>query len=53
MSKKEFQTYTVEGAPGYNCWPMIQTIGRRLVCVYTIGKEHNPGEKGRAAFSRF
>lgn len=46
-------TYIVEGAPGYNCWPMIQAVGRRLVCVYTIGKEHNPWEKGRAAFTRF
>lgn len=47
------QTYAVEDAQGYNCWPMLQAVGNRLVCVYTIGKEHDPGEKGRAAFSRF
>jgi len=45
--------YAVEDEPGYNCWPMIQSIDDRLVCIYTIGKEHNPSEKGRAAYARF
>jgi len=43
----------VEGAPGYNCWPMIQPLGERMVCIYTIGREHNPGEKGRSAYARY
>lgn len=47
------KVYEVDGSPGYNCWPMIQSVGNRLICIYTIGKEHNPGEKGRAAFSKY
>lgn len=43
----------VEDAPGYNCWPMIQPVGNRLVCIYTIGKEHDPGEKNRSAWARY
>ena len=43
------QVYEVDGTPGYNCWPMIQPVGDRIVCIYTIGKAHNPWEKGRAA----
>lgn len=46
-------TYAVEDAPGYNCWPMIQPVGERLVCVYTIGKAHAPAEKGRATYARY
>jgi len=46
-------TYAVEDAPGYNCWPMIQPVGDRLVCVYTIGKSHAPAEKGRATYARY
>lgn len=42
----------VEPAKGYNCWPMIQSIGNRLVCVYTMGPSHNPGEKGRGTYAR-
>lgn len=47
------QVYVVDGTPGYNCWPMIQPVGKRLVCLYTIGKEHNPWEHGRAAYARY
>ena len=43
----------VEDAPGYNCWPMIQSVGDRLVCIYTIGKYHDTSEKGRGAYARF
>lgn len=45
--------YSVDSDPGYNCWPMIQSVGNRLVCVYTIGRKHAPGEKGRAAYVRY
>jgi len=45
--------YTVEDAPGYNCWPMIQPVGNRLVCIYTVGKDHNTAEKGRGAYARY
>ena len=47
------QVYEVDGTPGYNCWPMIQPVGDRIVCIYTIGKAHNPWEKGRAAYARY
>lgn len=46
-------TYAVEDAPGYNCWPMLQPVGNRLVCVYTIGKAHAPAEKGRSTHARY
>lgn len=42
----------VEPAKGYNSWPMIQAVGDRLVCVYRMGSQHNPGEKGRGTFAR-
>ena len=47
------QVYEVDGTPGYNCWPMIQPVGNRIVCIYTIGKAHNPWEKGRAAYAKY
>ena len=52
-STKETVVHTVEDAPGYNCWPMIQSIGNRLVCVYTVGKFHDTSEKGRGAYARY
>ena len=52
-SPKGTVVHTVEDAPGYNCWPMIQSIGNRLVCVYTVGKFHDTSEKGRGAYARY
>ena len=52
-STKETVVHTVEDAPGYNCWPMIQSLGNRLVCVYTVGKFHDTSEKGRGAYARY
>ncbi len=52
-SQEEVEVSVVEDAPGYNCWPMIQPVGNRLVCIYTIGKEHNPGERNRSAWARY
>ena len=46
------RTRPVEDAPGYSCWPMIQSVGNRLVCVYTMGKAHDPGERNRGTFAR-
>jgi len=42
----------VEPARGYNSWPMLGTVGGKLVCVYTMGTKHDPGEKGRGTFAR-
>ncbi len=44
--------YTVEDDPSYSCWPMLESVGNRLICVYTMGKDHNPSEKGRGTFAR-
>lgn len=32
------QVYEVDGTPGYNCWPMIQSVGKRIVCVFSWKK---------------
>lgn len=42
----------VEPADEYSCWPMIQAVHGKLVCVYTRGKYHDPGESGRGTFAR-
>lgn len=42
----------VAGPTGYNCWPMISSTGDRLICLYTSGKIHDPGERGRGTFAR-
>lgn len=47
------RVYEVDGTPGYNCWPMIQSVGKRLICIYTCGKVHDPGEKGRGAYAKY
>jgi len=44
--------HVVENRAGYNSWPMMQSIGKRLVCVYSRGKGHNIGEGVRGAFAR-
>jgi len=43
---------TVEPRKGYNSWPMVQALGDKLVCIYRMGSEHNPGEKGCGTFAR-
>lgn len=44
--------YVVEDGKGYNSWPMIQAIGKRLVCAYSSGSGHSIGEGGRGVFAR-
>lgn len=44
--------YTVQDCKGYNSWPMMQAIGRRLVCTYSRGTGHNIGEGMRGVFAR-
>lgn len=38
----------VHGDGSYNSWPMIQSLGNRLVCAYSRGSEHsiNEGRRG-------
>lgn len=42
----------VQGAKGYNSWPMIQALGGKLVCVYSRGSGHTIGEDARAVYAR-
>ena len=42
----------VQNVPGYNSWPMIQTVGGRLVCAYSRGTGHTIAEGKRGVFAR-
>ena len=44
--------YTVQDCPGYNSWPMMQAVGRRLVCTYSRGSGHTISEGARDVFAR-
>lgn len=44
--------YTVQDCKGYNSWPMMQAIGKRLVCTYSRGTGHNICEGVRGVFAR-
>ncbi|MDA3923367.1 MAG: sialidase family protein [Kiritimatiellae bacterium] len=44
--------YTVQDCEGYNSWPMMQAVGRRLVCTYSRGTGHNISEGVRGVFAR-
>ncbi|MBQ0031739.1 MAG: exo-alpha-sialidase [bacterium] len=46
------RTQTVEGSPGYNSWPMIASIGSKLVCAYSRGKDHSIAEGKRGVYAR-
>ena len=51
-ARSETAPYTVQDCKGYNSWPMMQAIGRRLVCTYSRGTGHNIGEGVRGVFAR-
>ena len=42
----------VQGPPGYNSWPMLQTLGDSLVCAYSRGSAHTIDEEKRGVFAR-
>ena len=44
---------TVQNAPGYNSWPMVHHVGRRLVCAYSRGSAHSIVEGARGVFARY
>ena len=44
--------YVVQDVRGYNSWPMIQAVGKKLVCVYSRGSAHSIGEDARAVYAR-
>ena len=45
-------TYVVEDREGYNAWPMISSLGDRLVISYSRGKAHDVSEACRQAIVR-
>ena len=42
----------VAASPGYDSWPMCQTMGRKIVCAWSRGTCHDIFEPGRAVFAR-
>ena len=42
----------VQDVAGYNSWPMIGTVGGKLVCAYSRGSAHTIGEGKRGVFAR-
>ena len=42
----------VQNAPGYNSWPMVQTIGDKIVCAYSKGSAHTIDEGKRGVYAR-
>lgn len=37
---------------GYNAWPMIQSVGGKLVCAYSRGSGHTIGEGARGVYAK-
>ena len=46
------KAFKVEDRPGYNSWPMMQSIGDKLVCTYSRGSGHTIDEGIRDAYAR-
>ena len=46
------RSHTVQAAPGYNSWPMIQSLDSGLVCVYSKGDAHLIDEPCRGVYAR-
>lgn len=42
----------VENSPGYNSWPMCQTLGEKIICTYSKGSEHDVFEPHRAVYAK-
>ena len=42
----------VETSPGYNSWPMCQTLNEKIVCAYSRGSQHDIFEPHRAVYAR-
>lgn len=50
--EKPAESYVVQAVSGYNSWPMMHSIGEKLVCVYSRGKGHTIGEDARAVYAK-
>ena len=44
--------FVVQDVKGYNSWPMIQSVGNRLICTYSRGSAHTINEGARDAYAR-
>ena len=42
----------VQDVPGYNSWPMVASVGGKIVCAYSRGAGHTIGEGARGVFAR-
>ncbi|MDD3154264.1 MAG: sialidase family protein [Victivallaceae bacterium] len=42
----------VSGAKGYNAWPMAVAIRDRVLCVYSVGDRHDPGDPAQNVYCR-
>ncbi len=47
-----FTASVVQDKPGYNSWPMIQAMGKILVCAYSCGSAHSITEEIRGVYAR-
>ncbi len=45
-------SFTVADFPGYNSWPMCQTVGEKIVCAYSRGNGHDIFDANRAVYVR-
>ena len=50
--QRQTRLSVVQDVPGYNSWPMIATIGERIVCAYSRGSAHTITEGARGVFVR-
>ena len=46
------QVSVVQAPPSYNSWPMVQTLGDKVVCAYSRGSAHTIDEGKRGVFAR-
>lgn len=46
------QVSVVQAPPSYNAWPMVQTLGDKVVCAYSRGSAHTIDEGKRGVFAR-
>ena len=48
----DVQISTVQAPPKYNSWPMVQTLGDKVVCAYSRGSAHTIDEGKRGVYAR-
>ena len=51
QGESPFAGVVVADSPGYDSWPMCQTMGKKIVCAWSRGSCHDIFEPGRAVFA--